>query len=180
MVESLRVFAAVPLPVEIRLAVSDLVSQFEIPGKIAPPENWHLTLRFLGAIDNVTLERFLAGLGELSAEPAFSIDLGGFGAFPNARRASVVWVGVRTGEGALARLNQITEEAAVAAGSSPEERPFRPHLTLARVRPPADVRELVREEIDLGWTCDRVVVYRSHLGGGPARYETLETFLLTR
>lgn len=178
--EPIRVFVGVPLPVETRLALSDRLAGFDVPGKIAPPENWHLTLRFLGRIDQVTLERFLSGLSDVGGQPAFPIALGSFGAFPNAKRATVVWLGVRKGEEALARLNQMTEESAVAAGLSPEERPFDPHLTLARVRPPADVRELLDEEVRLGWTCDRIVVFRSHLGGGPARYETLETFALTR
>lgn len=178
--ERIRVFAGVPLPVETRLALADRLADFDVPGKVAPPENWHLTLRFLGRVDQVTLERFLSGLIHLSAEPAFQVALGGFGAFPNARRAAVVWLGLRRGEEALARLNQITEEAAVAAGLAPEERPFHPHLTLARVRPPADVRVLLDDEIPLGWECDRIVIYQSHLGGGPARYEALETFALAR
>ncbi len=176
----MRVFAGVPLPVETRLALADRLAEFEVPGKVAPPENWHLTLRFLGKVDQVTLERFLSGLIDVSGEPVFTVSLGSFGAFPNAKKAAVVWLGLHKGEEALTRLNQITEEAAVAAGLSPEERPFHPHLTLARVRPPADVRELLDEEIPLGWACDRIVVFRSHLGGGPARYEALETFALTR
>ena len=176
----IRVFAGVPLPVETRLALSDQVARYDIPGKIAPPENWHVTLRFLGQIDQVAFERFLSELDDLTSEPSFTIDLGGFGAFPNTRKATVVWLGVRKGEGQLARLNEITEEAALAAGLPAEERPFHPHLTLSRVRPPADVRHLANEALDLGWTCDRVVVFRSHLGGGPARYEPLETFALGR
>ncbi len=180
MVEPIRIFAGVPLPVETRLALSDRIGSFEIPGTLAPQENWHLTLRFLGTIEQVTLERFLSGLGEVCSESAFTVALGNFGAFPNPKRATVVWLGVRTGGRSMERLNRITEEAAVGAGMAPEERPFHPHVTLARVRPPADVRPLVGEEIRLGWVCDRVVVFRSHLGGGPARYEPLETFALTR
>ncbi len=180
MVEPIRVFAGVPLPVETKLALSDRIPSFDIPGKLAPPQNWHLTLRFLGKIDQVTLERFLSGLGEVCDLRSFSVTLGVLGAFPNPRRASVVWLGVSSGEAGLTHLHQITEDAALGSGLAPEERPFHPHLTLARVRPTADVRHLVGEEVRLGWVCDRVVVYRSHLGGGPARYEPLETFALTR
>lgn len=176
--DPIRVFAGVPLPVETRLALADGIAGHEIPGKIAPPENWHVTLRFLGKIDQVAFERFLSGLEDLTAESSFNIDLGGFGAFPSMRKATVVWLGVRKGEGQLAKLNQITEEAALGAGLPAEERPFHAHLTLSRVRPPADVRDLAAEAVDLGWFCDRVVVFRSHLGGGPARYEPLETFAL--
>ena len=180
MVGPIRAFAGVPLPVETRLALADRLAGYDIPGKTAPPENWHVTLRFLGQIDQITFERFLSGLEDLSSEPRFSIDLGRFGAFPNTRKATVVWLGVRRGEDELGRLNEISEEAALGAGLPVEERPFHPHLTLSRVRPPADVRYLADETVDLGWTCDRVVVFRSHLGGGPARYEPLETFALDR
>lgn len=180
MVEHLRVFAGVPLPPEARIALSERIQGLAIPGKTAPAENWHLTLRFLGRVDTVTFERFLEGLGAVEGERAFPISFDHFGAFPKAKRATVVWVGLRRGERELTRLNEIAEEAAVRSGIEPEERPFHPHLTLARVRPPADVRRIEDEALELSWVCDRVVVFRSHLGGGPARYEALETFPLSR
>ena len=68
--------------------------------------------------------------------------------------------------------------AAQKAGLEPEDRPFRSHLTLSRVRPPQGIGHLMDEQIDLSWTGDRVVVYRSHLGDGPARYEEMEIFRL--
>lgn len=176
MVESLRVFAGVPLPPEVRLALAGRIADLEIPGKLAPPENWHLTLRFLGNVDPVTYERFLAGLEGIEGQPSFQIALNHFGAFPRAKKATVVWAGLKRGAGELARLNEIAEDASIGAGVEAEERPYHAHLTLARIRPPADVRWLEEEDLDLGWECDRVVVFRSHLGGGPARYEPLETF----
>jgi 2'-5' RNA ligase len=78
----------------------------------------------------------------------------------------------------LAVLNEIIEEAAQAAGLSPEDRPFHPHVTLSRIRPPVDVRGLLDEDFALSWRCDRVVLYRSHLGRGPARYEALDSVVL--
>jgi 2'-5' RNA ligase len=75
----------------------------------------------------------------------------------------------------LGLLSEHAEESAQGAGLAPEERPFHPHLTLARIRPPVDVRGLLDEELDLSWPCDRVVVYRSHLGRGGARYEPLDS-----
>lgn len=172
------IFAAVPPTVETRLAVAEAISDLAIPGRLAPPENWHLTLRYLGRIDEVTYERFLHGLVEVGSQPAFGVSLGEIGAFPNARRATVVWVGVEDGGDALARLAETADEAAVAAGLDSEERPFRPHLTLARVRPPADVTGLVGMTVKARWLADRVVVYRSVAGGRGARYEPLETFRL--
>lgn len=175
-----RVFAAVPLPNEVRQALGERIVGLTIPGKLAPSENWHLTLRFLGVVDDVTLDRFLAGLAPVEEVRSFRVRLTGYGVFPNARRSTVVWAGVDEGADELARLNEIAEEAARAAGLSPEERPYHPHVTLSRVRPPANSEHLLGEHLDLSWRCDRVVVYESRLGGGPPRYEPLETFDLFR
>jgi 2'-5' RNA ligase len=172
-----RVFLAAPLPPEIRFALSEVVGGLPIPGRVVPPENWHITVRFLDTVDRVTFERFLAALDPL-AETAFPISLDGLGAFPNPRQATVVWAAVGRGSEQLALLNEEAEEAALAAGLSPEERPFHPHLTLARARPPTDVRHLLDEELALSWRCEELVVYRTHLGRGGARYEPLDSIRL--
>lgn len=173
-----RVFVAVPLPPEVRFVLAEQVSDLQIPGKVGPPENWHITLRFLDVVDRVTYERFLSELERVKEQFAFPLSLHGFGAFPKPRKATVFWVGIGRGAPDLSLLNEAAEEAAISAGLLPEERPFHPHLTLARIRPPADVRDLVEEEVDLGFRCDHVVVYRSHLGRGPARYEPLDSVRL--
>ncbi len=170
-----RVFVAAPLPSEVRFALSERIAEMPIPGKVGPPENWHVTLRFLDTVDRVTYERFLHGLERVGNQFSFPIALHGFGAFPNPRKATVFWAGVGRGTADISILNEIAEDAAIGAGLLPEERPFHPHLTLSRIRPYADVRPLVGEELDLGWRCDHVVVYRSHLGRGPARYEPLDS-----
>lgn len=169
-----RVFLAAPLPPEIRFALAERVAEIPIPGRVHPAANWHITLRFLDAVDRVTYERFLSGLQPMR-ETAFPLTLDGFGAFPNPRKATVFWAGVGKGATQLARINEQAEEAAMLAGLLPEERPFHPHLTLARIRPPVDVREIVDEDLRLSWRCEQIVVYRSHLGRGPARYEPLDS-----
>lgn len=170
-----RVFLAAPLPPDVRFALAERIEEMQIPGKVGPPENWHVTLRFLDVVDRVTYERFLSQLDRIGEQFSFPIALRGFGAFPRASKATVFWAGIGRGTSDISLLNEVAEEAAISAGLSPEERPFHPHLTLARIRPPADVRDLVDEELDLGWRCDRLVIYRSHLGRGPARYEALDS-----
>lgn len=170
-----RVFVAAPLPPEIRFVLAERVADLPIPGKVGPPENWHVTLRFLDTIDRVTYERFLHGLERVGSQFSFPIALHDFGAFPNSRKATVFWAGIGRGSDDVSLLNEIAEDSAIGAGLLPEERPFHPHLTLARIRPHADVRPLLDEELDLGWRCDHIVVYRSHLGRGPARYEPLDS-----
>ncbi len=148
-----------------------------VPGKVAPPENWHITIRFLDVVDRVTYERFLSGLAS-PRETAFRVGLDGFGAFPRPAKATVFWAGVGDGAQQLAILNEEAEEAAQAAGLAPEERPFHPHVTLSRIRPPVDVRHLIDEDLALSWRCDRLIAYRSHLGRGAARYEALDSIEL--
>ncbi|MGD2100797.1 MAG: RNA 2',3'-cyclic phosphodiesterase [Acidimicrobiia bacterium] len=172
-----RVFLAVELPPEIRFVLKEIVGDMSIPGRPVAPPNWHITLRFLDTVDRVTYERFLAAL-DPPAETAFRISLDGFGAFPRPKKATVFWAGVGDGEKELAVLNEQAEEAALSAGLSPEERPFHPHLTLSRIRPPADVRGLIDTELSLSWRCERLVMYRSHTGRGGASYEPLDSLNL--
>ena len=169
-----------PLPTEVRMALADRTSILAIPGKLVPLENWHLTLRFLGAVDEVTYERFLSGLSLIEDVPSFSIRLGAFGGFPNERKASVMWAGVVEGAKELRRLNEIAEEAAQTAGLEPDDRPYRPHLTLSRIRPPEDIGRLTTETLDLRWSCHEIVVYESRLSGGGVSYEPLEMFSMLR
>ena len=107
---------------------------------------------------------------------AFRVRLGGLGAFPRERKASVLWLGIDGNTDSLAELAAECERAAVRAGFEPEGRPFHPHLTLSRVRPPADVRQLIDSVepagVKLGVTA--VTLYRSVLGSGPARYDVVD------
>ncbi len=183
MVEAVdRVFVAAPMPDETRMALAAALREFAIPGRPVPPENWHLTLRFLGGVDRVTCERLLAAIDQTELGGRFKLALRGLGAFPRPKKATVVWLGVTEGRERLEDLADIAEEAAVNAGVAPEDRPFRPHLTLSRVRPEEDVTGLVQTGADLGvgWRCESIVVFRSHLGRDGARYEPLETFSLSR
>ena len=177
-----RIFAAAPLPDEVRLALVDRLGGLQIPGKLVPPENWHITLKFLGNIPEVTYERFLAALDEADLAAGFRVAVGGLGAFPKPRKAAVVWLGIVRGEDRLLELADSCDRAALGAGLDADDRPFRPHLTLSRVRPEVDVSRLVEgtPPLEIDWRCESIVVYRSHLGRGGARYEPLETLPLSR
>lgn len=177
-----RIFVAVPMPDVARIVLADRLGRVGIPGSVVPPQNWHLTLRFLGWTDDVAFDRLLAALDDSDLGAPFDIGLGEMGAFPRPRSATVIWLAVSKGQSRLEELADEAEEAAQSAGFNSEDRPFRAHLTLSRVRPPHDVSRLVESfpRADIGWRCESVVVYRSHLGRGGARYEPLETFPLTR
>ncbi|MGH8948904.1 MAG: RNA 2',3'-cyclic phosphodiesterase, partial [Acidimicrobiia bacterium] len=136
----------------------------------------------LGWTDDVAFDRMLAALDEADLGPPFDVMLGEMGAFPRPKSATVIWLAVSKGLTRLEELAAAAEEATQRAGLGSEDRPFRAHLTLSRVRPAEDTSGLLASfpGADLGWRCGSVVVYRSHLGRGGARYEPLETFPLTR
>lgn len=180
MVETVgRVFAAVTLPPEAQIALRDQLSEVNIPGKIVPGVNLHLTLRFLDVVNEVVYDRFLAALAPMADQGTFRMKLSHLGVFPNPRRATVLWAGVGAGTLELARLNEIAEEAAQTAGLPAEERPFHPHVTLSRIRPPHNVSPLLDQNLDVAWRCTTVVIFRSHLSRGGASYEPLDTYVLT-
>ncbi|HEY5889349.1 MAG TPA: RNA 2',3'-cyclic phosphodiesterase [Acidimicrobiia bacterium] len=177
----LRVFAAVSLPNDVRQALAEQTAEWDIPGRRVPPSNWHITLRFLGEIEEVTCDRYKAALDESQLGKPFRIRLSGFGAFPNQRKATVVWAGVGPGADRLFELAEACDSAAEATGVSPEDRPFSPHLTLSRVRPPAPVVSLIEQgELDISWWVGQIVLFESIGGRGGVRYEPLEFFPFSR
>ncbi|MDH3261671.1 MAG: RNA 2',3'-cyclic phosphodiesterase [Acidimicrobiia bacterium] len=180
-----RLFVAVALTDEVRAAlaahVMGAMKDRPLPGKPVPPPNWHLTLRFLGPCDDAAYDRLLAGLAEAELGGPFAITFGGLGAFPRPARATVLWLAIDGGAGRLEQLAARSEDAAQQAGFAPEDRPFHSHLTLSRIRPHQDLRPLI-EQVDsfpMSLPVDRLIVYRSHLGRGGARYEELESFELS-
>ncbi|HEV2150007.1 MAG TPA: RNA 2',3'-cyclic phosphodiesterase [Longimicrobiaceae bacterium] len=179
-----RLFLAVDLPEDARRALEvhlrESLAGRPLPGRAVAPRSWHLTLRFLGDTAPERRVGVVRALREADPGPAFTLGFGGLGAFPRPARASVLWLGVEEGAAPLRALAATAEEAARQAGFPAEARPFSPHLTLSRIRPPQDVRGVVervpafRERIPV----EEVVLFRSHLGPGGARYEAVEHFPL--
>jgi 2'-5' RNA ligase len=100
-------------------------------------ENLHVTLRFLGSVDEATLGRVREAMAEAAAGVApFSLAVGGFGGFPSARAPRVVWVGLAGETESLVRLHAELEAALERRGISREGRAFHPHVTLGRARDP--------------------------------------------
>ncbi len=110
--------------------------------KWVEPHNLHLTLKFLGEVDGSTAEGAAEALRAVEASPPFVLQLVGLGAFPRARGARVLWVGVGEGAQELTRLAGRVDQVLRELGFPPEDRPFSPHLTLGRLRTPAYHPEL--------------------------------------
>ena len=150
MEKKLRAFIAVELPPAAREAVEGVIRDLRAKSGDAVrwvrPEGVHLTLKFLGDIDADSVPAISEALDRCAAPTApFDLFLEGVGAFPNARRPRVVWVGLGGGLEPLLGLQQSIEGELEALGYARERRAFTPHLTLGRVRDrisPAQVRAL--------------------------------------
>lgn len=125
-----RLFTGIEIPDDVRRDLSRLKQP--LPGaKWVEPESLHLTLRFVGDIDNGQARELVHTLAEIEAE-AFELRLSGVGAF-GGNEPRALWAGVVPNP-ALESLARANERAVRAAGLPPEPRNFKPHVTLARLR----------------------------------------------
>jgi 2'-5' RNA ligase len=177
-------FLAVELDDESRHALathleSSLDGEY-LPGKPVRPENWHITLRFLGGTNATQRDKVLAHLDQHLVVEPFRIRFEGLGGFPRESKASVLWIGVGGEVAALENVAAICETAAQDAGFEPEGRPFHPHLTLSRIRPPTDIRPLIDRIEPAGVKADvrAVTLYRSVLWKDLAQYEVVDRVVL--
>jgi 2'-5' RNA ligase len=177
-----RLFVAVPIEERLRAGLADAIAGWRDRPDCADlrwtdADAWHLTTAFLGATDPARLEEIRAAVARAAGTTQpFTLGTGGVGAFPSRGRANVAWYGIDDAEGRLAGLAAAVRRE---LGLDPETRPFRPHLTLARARGAGSV-DLRRWVADAAATApsgtlriDELHLMRSHLGGGPARYETV-------
>ena len=197
-----RLFFAAPLPAELREAirpVRDAVQLAVGDGRArirwVRIESLHLTLRFLGPthLDRAEALGRVADRVAEAAEP-FDVLIAGSGAFPAQGRPRTLWLGIARGADGLARLADGLARGLAAdgvnAGHGPageggpgpgpvDDRPFSAHLTLARTDglrlAPEAARALGEAAAGREWSfvADRIVLYRSHLGSGPAWYEPI-------
>ena len=176
----MKVFVGVDLPLESRLALASSLADVDVPGRPAPPQNWHITLRYIGAMDDVSLDRLLAGLDEADMGERFTLRPSGLGAFPKASRATVLYVGLDAGSERLSALAESVQDVVDGIGLGREDRPFLGHVTLARIRPPVDVRRLIAdvELPPVRIPVDEVTVFESLQVDGGTEYHPLERFPL--
>jgi 2'-5' RNA ligase len=147
----------------------------------ADPDNLHLTVRFIGSVDRSVVEGIASRLDGSAGAP-FELALGEVGTFRRGRLARVVWIGVSAGAEPLRALAARIEVECRSAGLEAEERPLKPHLTLARARAregaPAPV--LPSPPALEPWLAGELVLYASHLGRGGAVHEPIRTVRLGR
>lgn len=177
----LRLFVAIDLPEDVRALVERGVAPLRerFPrARWVPTRNQHVTLKFLGTTWPRLVDGVIQAVGEVAtAHAPFETRVAELGAFPSARRARVLWVGLEDPGGRLAAIASALDEA-LAENFAPEKRAFTPHLTVARFDPPVrlddDLSDIGVESRPFG--VEWLVVYRSHLQRPAPVYEALATF----
>jgi 2'-5' RNA ligase len=181
MEELWRCFVAVPLGEELRSRLRTAVLELRAGAPEAAeqlrwtePDGWHLTLAFLGSVAQQQIDGIERAIERVAAAyPPFEVSSGGLGGFPSRHRLRVLWYGLADHSAELGELARATQLALGVDDGSP----FRAHLTLARARAergialPETIWEMTVPSGQIA--VDRLVLYRSHLGRGPARYEPL-------
>ncbi len=175
----MRLFAAVPIPEPARGEIARLLARLREPGwplRLVHDHGLHLTVKFFGEVPPGRLEVIEEAVR--SAVPGTGVlplRLAEIGAFPNFRRPRIIWVGLDAPP-ALELLQDRLERLADAIGFAPEGAPFRPHVTLARVRegqrlPPDAPESLAGWYEPVPFLASELVLYESVLGRGGPRYE---------
>lgn len=148
--------------------------------KWSPVDNLHLTLCFLGNVEEGRIAELEARLLDVSGPPA-DLQLRGLGVFPNHQRPRVLWAGVEGQLAALDKLQRSVQDACAPFVEKPESKPFSPHLTLARIKESDGplgraIRRLAKEHVAVefgSWPVDRVQLMASRSNSDRSRYEEL-------
>ncbi len=145
--------AFIAIEIEFDDSISSLMRKISRAGvkvKAVEKENMHLTLKFLGEIDEEQVKMISEGMKSLESYSEFSINLHGVGAFPSSSRPKVIWIGVDYPD-VLEDIWKSIEDISEKAGIERERRGFSPHITLARVKDHRNawrLRDLIDEHRD--------------------------------
>ena len=178
----MRLFVGIEIAPAVVTATIELVAQLQAASAtLAPrsritwvtPERLHITIRFIGHVNDARADEIRALLAPPLALDPFDLTIAGVGTFPPKGPPRVVWAGLDEGRDQLLALEPTVSERLARAGVPREERPYNPHLTLARVRDAAGLRSAplvgsVRD-IRLGTTTvDAITLFESRLSpNGP-------------
>lgn len=187
---SVRAFLALDPGPEVRLYVARLgesLREIGLAAALVDPALAHLTIHFLGQVPESQLPLVSATCTTVCARlPSFDLGLGGLGGFPRLAAPRALWIGLTAGQEPLGTLHQALRPGLVSAGLALEERPFSPHLTVARVRrlpsaeQAASLRGLARAQdgVTFRLHAASVELMRSALSRAGPRYSLLASFPL--
>jgi len=145
----MRTFIAITLSEEIKEELKKIQDKLKLTNadvKWVDIKNIHLTLKFLGEVDEEKINKIIKILNEVSKEiSGFNLSLGTLGVFPKLESARVIWVGLKKGDKETKEIAKILEEKLAKIGIPKEKRPFSSHITLGRVRSNLNLKNLVEE-----------------------------------
>jgi 2'-5' RNA ligase len=181
-----RVFCAIEVPPDIRQAITNHIALLRqrLPNVSASwprAENVHLTLKFLGDIPVERVEVLSQAVRDAAASiQPFDLVVKGCGSFPPRGQPRVLWIGIEDATGSLNQLYQTLETECAAVGFAREERPFHPHLTIARLRQPQGARQMAELHKQLGFDginfrIKAMSVIRSELRPEGSHYSAIST-----
>ncbi len=178
----MRTFIAIEIPEEIKSALAALQNELRRTAAVVSwtkPENIHLTLKFLGEIEEQKLGQIERACLETAAETAsFTLNLSDAGVFPHHKQPRVIWVGLGGETASLTDLQSRLDQRLSALGFERETRPFQAHLTIGRVKAPKGSRELMAQLINyrppaLSFVVAEIVLMRSQLHPAGSIYTPL-------
>lgn len=186
---SWRMFCAFELPESLRTQIHEHTKRVreavpEAAASWSRPENIHLTVKFFGSVDPVNISLISAAAERVAKEfSPVQIQVGTTGLFPRPSRPQVLWVGVADPSNRLLALQQRLEDEFEREGFPKEDRPFRPHLTVARVRNPQGTRRLAQTHLEtefaqIAVTLDELVLFRSETSSKGSKYTPISTHRL--
>jgi 2'-5' RNA ligase len=182
-----RLFIAIVPPPEVQREALGEARSLQWSGEIRwlPPENVHLTLKFLGDTPDSDLAGLDAAIANVcSGHRALDLDLRGAGAFPSTQRGRVPWVGVGTGSERLGALASELEDKLASLGFERENRAFHPHATVGRAKSGKETglrlggSERNPRVGPLAFRAESVELLRSRLSEGGAVYSTVASYPL--
>lgn len=180
----MRLFVAIEIPDEIRKALAAFLREmrsFAPQAKWVRAENLHVTLKFLGETEPAKTQTVRNVLAAIRSDAVVALEFQGLGFFPNDRRPRVFWVGMEASAN-LKTLAQDIDQGMHKLGFTLEDRPFAPHLTLARFNPPELPPKLataVKENASRNFGSFRTAEFgliESQLKATGAEYTTVQTF----
>jgi 2'-5' RNA ligase len=184
---SWRVFCAVELPDDVREQLRDHITRLreavpDVAASWSRVENVHLTLKFFGNVEVERIDAISAAASRTVGEfSSFPIGIGGTGVFPRPSRPQVLWIGVSDPVGQLAALQKKFDDETADFGT--EDRAFRPHLTIARIRRPEGGKRLADAHLKMDFKpveiiLNEVIVFRSELSPQGSRYTPISHHLI--
>jgi 2'-5' RNA ligase len=181
----MRLFFAIKIPKSPELqAVAQTLRGWSSAVRVVDPDQWHLTLRFLGDTDSEQQTDLKIAAADIASrvEP-FTLSTNGIGAFSRRGQLSVIWIGIAVPP-ELQQLHDELERAAVTIGFLPDRHPFRPHLTLGRLKskPPIQLRRWLDSQENIPYATvavESLALIQSELTPQGSIYATVQTWPLT-